>query len=530
MKGSMLTECKHQNCSFLCSDNNEIMTWVERLSDGRLFTIMASHRPANDMSRLPWSQFLFGRVSEDNGMTWSPPYYLYEWPEKAGCYGPLGFKIDKDGYVHMFATHILEYKFGDSGDTSSFQGHIAYVRFDSFRGENPLYSDIPVLHRYTGSLNNFIETEQGRLVVPFSTFVEGRFVSSTIYSDDKGVNWHVSNDVCMEDGEVHAETGAIEPVVAEVAPGILIMLIRTVLNCFWYAVSYDSGASWGEPKATRIVSPNAPGVLQKLPDGRIFLAWNNGLGHPMQGVRYSVARQCLYGAVSSDGLRTIHGVRMIAKKTEGDPDVVQNTYPTVTMSDYQEVLLRHIEVDGKGGSSWKSVQGFLTLLNPDFLEETDVCDNWSQWVCDLPKYETGIRMYATEDNLAHAIVNFPFAVKGQITLNTEGELPENCRILLSDCYLDRLNFMPNRRAEGYDEVIGTPYLAISPNAVGCWNISWDDTSVTVSVNGEIVKCLSKNDSKGYNHLTVLFEGEGELLLTHFAAHSEAMNWDTGIEY
>ena len=122
------------------------------------------------------------------------------------------------------------------------------------------------------------------------------------------------------------------------------------------------------------------------------------------------------------------------------------------------------------------------------------------------------------------------AVKGQITLNTEGELPENCRILLSDCYLDRLNFMPNRRAEGYDEVIGTPYLAISPKAVGCWNISWDDTSVTVSVNGEIVKCLSKNDSKGYNHLTVLFEGEGELLLTHFAAHSEAMNWDTGIEY
>ena len=108
-------------------------------------------------------------------------------------------------------------------------------------------------------------------------------------------------------------------------------------------------------------------------------------------------------------------------------------------------------------------------------------------------------------------------------------MPHSCRVLLSDCYLDRLNFMPNRRAGGYEEVIGTPYTELKPDSAGIWEIAWDASTVTLCVNGATVQKKTKH-SEGFNHVTVLFHGEGELSLTAFSAHSDATTWKTGIEY
>jgi hypothetical protein len=307
------------------------------------------------------------------------------------------------------------------------------------------------------------------------------------------------------------------------------MLIRTVLNQLWYAVSYDNGESWNASKPTLLPSSNSPATLQKLPDGRIFLAWNDCLGHPMASVRYSSARQCLHAAISNDGLRTIHGVRMIAKKVIGDRNDVHNAYPTTAMANEKEILLKHFEVNGKHGTNWNAVQAYLTQLDPDFLTETDVHNHWAEWVSDLDKTEFGIVMHPTDDNTAHAICNFPYGTRGRITLTTAGKMPHNCRILLSDCYLDRLNFMPNQCAEGYEDVIGTPYTALTPNDSGVWEIVWDESTITLCVNGKLVQKQPKH-TNGFNHLTVLFHGEGELALTTFSAHSDAMAWETGIEY
>lgn len=124
----------------------------------------------------------------------------------------LGWKIDRDGRLHVFAEATTD---APHDNPKKLEGHIAYVRFDSYRGENPLYSDITALYRYTGSLNNIIETEAGRLVVPFSTFLGDNFVSGTIWSDDHGVSWKASNDVSVSSEETSAESGAVEPVVAK---------------------------------------------------------------------------------------------------------------------------------------------------------------------------------------------------------------------------------------------------------------------------------------------------------------------------
>ena len=520
-----MEERKHQHCTLLCTDALCNLQWVERLPDGRLFSLMEHGKPNGPKCSAPASQYLFGRISEDGGKTWGKPHFLYEWPDHDTAWLVQGWKSDRDGRIHVFASAITDYSF----QRNSFEGHIAYVRFDSWRGENPLYSDIPALYRYTGSLNNLIETENGRMVVPFSTYMGGKFVSSTIYSDDHGVSWQASNDVVITDTETSCESGAVEPVITEVKPGVLIMLIRTVLNRLCYSVSYDNGGSWNAPKPTKLPSSNSPATLQKLPDGRIFLAWNDCLGHPMANVRYSSARQCLHAAISDDGLRTIHGARVITKKVIGDHNNVHNAYPTTAMANEKEILLKHFEVYGKLGTNWNVVQAYLTQLTPDFLEETDVRNNWAEWVSDLDKTEIGIVMRPTDDNTAHAICNFPYGTKGSITLTTAGEMPHNCRVLLSDCYLDRLNFMPNEHAEGYEEVIGTPYTELKPNVTGIWEIKWDESTVTLCVNGTVIQKQSKH-TDGFNHITVLFHDEGELALTAFSAHSDAMAWETGIEY
>ncbi len=520
-----MEERKHQHCELLCSELSINMDWVERLPDGRLFTIVDHGKPANGRCTVPASQFLFGRISEDNGKTWGAPYFLYEWPDRNVAYMVQGWKSDSKGRIHVFAAAMTVFK----PEEDLLDGFVGYVRFDSYRGENPYYSDMPALSRYTGSLNNAIETKSGRLVVPFSTYVKPKFVSNAFYSDDHGTTWKASDDIIVMDTESYNESGALEPVVAEVKPGVLVMLIRTVLDRLWYSVSYDDGSTWSTAKPTKLPSSNSPALLQNMPDGRIFLAWNNCLGHPLVSIRYSAARQCLHGAISYDGLRTIRGARVLVKKEIGDRDNVHNAYATSSMYDEKNILFKHIEVQSKSGASWDFVQARLTLLNPDFLDEADVSDNWGEWVSDLDKTEKGIVMHPTDDNVAHAICNFPYGTKGSISLTTEGELPKTCRVLLSDCYVDRLTFMPNKRTPGYEEVVGEPYMALTPTEAGTWEISWDESNVTLTVNGAVVETLPKR-TVGFNHVSVVFDGEGELALTKFSAHSDEMAWDTGIEY
>ena len=521
-----MNHIKHVHGEMLFTDAVDYMQWVETLPDGRLFTIMGVGKPDGARNNTTVSQFLFGRISEDGGKTWGVPYFLFAWPNRKTAYCLQGWKSDREGRIHVFAAAITKYDCADMSH-ADLQGHIAYVRFDSFRGENPIYSDVPALSRYTGSLNNAIELESGRLVVPFSTYLGGKFVSNTIWSDDHGDHWYASNDVNLIDDETNCESGAVEPVVAEVEAGTLVMIIRTVNNCFYYAISRDSGESWTAAMPTKIPSSNAPATLQKLPDGRIFISWNDCLGHPMHSVRYSAARQCLHGALSDDGLRTLHGVRVLAKKVIGDKDGVMNCYPTTSMANEKEILLKHIEVDGKDGSTWRAVSGYLVRLDPEFLMETEVRDNWEEWVTTLPVSEEGISLRATEENAAHAIGNFPYAEKGSLTLQTAG-VEAKAKILLSNCYLDRATFLTNSRTAHYADLVGKPYIELHPANVGTWQITWDETVIRLYVNGALGEEVPKT-IPGFNHVSVLVDA-GELHLSHFSSKAEKASLQTGISY
>ena len=221
---------------------------------------------------------------------------------------------------------------------------------------------------------------------------------------------------------------------------------------------------------------------------------------------------------------------LLMKKTPGDPDRVLNCYPYTTMANEKELFLRIFEVGGKGGSQWGNEQSYLTKLNPDFLSETAVADNWQEWVCDIPVTEDGVQLRATTDNTAYAITCFPYGTAGKLVFKTEGVLPENCQLLLSDCYLDRLNFMKNSRSNAYDESIGTLYHTLTPTETGIWEVAFEGGSITLTVNGNTVQTVPMTASAGLNHAAILFAGDGELRVTHFEASMTENRWETGIEY
>lgn len=525
-----MSEERYLHCRVLFTDGVYRMNQVERLADGRLFTLACIGKADRDghFSTEPVSQFLIGRTSSDEGKTWQAPSFFFEFPEKEGDMYPGSFLIDRCGRIHAFFLRI----FGITWKTAGTTGDIMYLRMDDETGRNLIFKKLECLDRYSGSMNNLIELGSGRIVAPFSTLsgAEGSaFVSSVVYSDDGGDTWSASNDVEVISDEEDVESGAVEPVVTEAAPGVLVMLIRTVRSRLWYAVSYDEGASWTEAAPTKIPSSNAPSVPLVLRDGRILLSWNDVLGEPMRGVRYSFARQCLHAAVSKDGLRTLEGVRIIVRKRACDPDRVLNCYPFASHAGDGGVFLRPFSVYNDD-VHWGEPQGTLLLLHPDDLLETETDDHFEEWITDCVSGPDGLCLTATKENVAYACVNFPYAQEGEITLGAAGEnVPAGAKILLSDCYLDRLNFLPEKREGRYAKIVGRPYVEAGLPAGGNWRISWDKEKLTVA-GKETLTVPLRSWGRGFNHMILLFEGEGRIDIRTFHMKAVKGGMETGISY
>ena len=524
-------EIRYLHCTPVCTDGVRRLNQVERLPDGRLFTIACFGKvnQGGHFSKEPVSQYVMGRVSEDEGKTWKGPTFFHELPDRDPMVALAAFMIDRAGRIHAFFMRISNI---DWHDTALLKGDISYMRMDDETGRNLIYKKIDALDRYTGSMNNLIQLDSGRIVAPFSTIPSGggALVSSVVYSDDGGDSWRASNDVSVTNDDKNIESGAVEPVVVQAAPGVLVMLIRTVLDFIWYSVSYDEGATWCQARPTRIPSSNAPSVPLLLRDGRILLSWNDVLGEPMYANRSSYARQCLYAAVSDDGLRTLKGVRMIVRKRACDPDDVQNCYPFASYAGDGDIYLRPFSVNNDG-VHWGEPQGTLLRLRPDDLLEREMADRFDEWVTDCPVDEAGIHMRPTKGGVAYACVNFPYATEGEITVQTnQAVIPKGVKLILSDCYLDRLTFLPEKRNGDHAGVIGKPYVETELPASGDWCIAWNTEKLEVSSPGNTHSVSLTGWGRGFNHMILLFEGEGELDIRSFGMKAHCTGMQTGIEY
>lgn len=131
-----------------------------------------------------------------------------------------------------------------------------------------------LLDGYNANFFGFIQTTAGRLVLVAEHLVTGpgRWVVCSFISDDAGHSWRRSNWIDLG-GNGHHD-GAIEPTVAELGDGRLLMLIRTNLGRFWQAVSEDGGRYWRSLAPSPIEASSSPGQLLRLRSGRLVLVWN----------------------------------------------------------------------------------------------------------------------------------------------------------------------------------------------------------------------------------------------------------------
>ena len=163
-----MEEKRYLHCQAVCTDSGSRLNQVERLPDGRLFTMACFGKVSQGgrFGREPVSQYVMGRVSEDEGRTWKTPTFVYELPDTIPMTLLGEFMIDRDGRIHAFFMRIWNIGWDDPALS---RGDISYLRMDDETGRNPIYKKIECLDRYTGSMNNLIQLGSGRIVAPFST-------------------------------------------------------------------------------------------------------------------------------------------------------------------------------------------------------------------------------------------------------------------------------------------------------------------------------------------------------------------------
>ena len=95
--------------------------------------------------------------------------------------------------------------------------------------------------------------------------------------------------------------GAMEPFVAELNDGRLIMVIRNQLGSAFKSYSEDQGENWSLPQTTGLVAPESCPYVTNIPGSdKIMVIWNNS-EYNMHFRSHYGKRSPLTAAISADG-------------------------------------------------------------------------------------------------------------------------------------------------------------------------------------------------------------------------------------
>ena len=153
------------------------------------------------------------------------------------------------------------------------------------------------------------------------------------YSDDEGKTWKANKGTGVWgagaelfvtlDYSAGGHYRCNEPVVAEVSPNHLLMILRTPLGRFYQSWSADNGTSWSRPEPTALASALAPAALGRIPGSDdLLIIWNQASGDEIQR---GMQRHRLSSAVSRDAGATWRHTGNVFSifLQEGDTDKVE---------------------------------------------------------------------------------------------------------------------------------------------------------------------------------------------------------------
>lgn len=407
--------------------------FTSRLADGRLFAVYLESRPALEWKDVSIPQHVVGRFSSDEGAGWSDPQVLFS-PAGPGILHaayPLG---TRDGNLHIFYLQKLDWdRPVDWSKTSALLMHT--VSRDGGRSwQEPRSIDYGA--QYTGALNSVVQLASGRLLVPLSYLVvphreSGAFASTVVYSDDAGKTWKRSpSAVTVDSGGKIVESGAIEPVVAELPDGRVWMVMRTQAGYMFESFSSDGGATWSPARKSVFRATNSPGAVLRLRNGSTVIAWNNEFDYNLfHGVSY--CRQVM--AMAIDDGAGWRGYRQVSPPIQASEDIRSSVgYPFLLEAKDGGILLGYNERRVVGGRAGVR----LFRVRPEWLRETASAEDFSAGVAGL--YTVGTKglevTHGPEDRPAVRIQrtrafeigeplppsgmtwNFPFGRRGSVNM------------------------------------------------------------------------------------------------------------------
>ena len=253
--------------------------------------------------------------SRDLGRTWRDDRAIERNPDDTVRHGrPLAL-LDRDGQtIHVFYYGWIRY--GAEPDNS--RSNVWTLRStDGGRA----WSERQLVWNggFNGVVQPPIQTRTGRILLPFAYLAgTSRFVGGVARSNDAGRTWDYTGGI-----EVPANAdalprskklsgGALEPTIANLADGTVLMLIRTVTGVFWQSTSSDDGTTWSPPTPTAL-GCGGTGVLFNLPGDRLLFVFNPPDAAQVEKRGYPHGMDAHAFCISSDGGRTWSPAKVFAR-------------------------------------------------------------------------------------------------------------------------------------------------------------------------------------------------------------------------
>lgn len=232
------------------------------------------------------------RVSRDGGMTWSDARLFAEHLQAPGLLRLGSGDILLNGCTVLndrWSTTMRLFRSKDGGQT--------------WAEQKPIWEKSKGI-RLQGGCASLVQLKSGRIVCPMfgSEIIAADYGQATerqqagcYYSDDDGKVWREGK------GKVSLpKRGAMEPSVAELPDGALVMTLRTQLGFVYVSRSTDGGDTWSKAWSSGL---EAPLVMTSVPGShRLLMVYCSGKFEPNH--HHSGERTPLTAAVSRDGGKT----------------------------------------------------------------------------------------------------------------------------------------------------------------------------------------------------------------------------------
>lgn len=375
--------------------------------------------------------------STDNGLTWTKPRTLFQFPPGKAQWGGQASLVDDKGYLHLLG---LEYYSFDFKNRATSKSHLWHARsLNAGKTWEPVQR-IECGYSYVGCCSGAFQTKTGRIIAPLSVMSNreiGAFISLCPYSDDYGATWNTPKfEITTNTGARDwYESGNAEPVGIQLKDGRLWLTTRSQDGFQWETFSKDDGLTWSPAQHTRFVSNQSQMTVFRMKDGRLLILWNNCGAEALPPVKWQWAeRAVLAAAISDDEGETWRGYR----------EIMRALVPRIELSNPYVVEMPNDRL-------LVYASGVLCSVDPDFVTRSATEERFDQeilrWstlaskgvsVVTDPDGGSGrvLKMIKPDSNVTSAACfNFPFGQKGEIGLVLRVEPGfQGTHLTLSDHY------------------------------------------------------------------------------------------------